>query len=147
MTTAIGTSTGTVQGAVVAKIRANAQFMAIAQGLGIFDQASVPVGQALPYCTIGDAVETPANCMGTVSARGYECITTIHAWSQSRGFKSVQAMIGVITTLLTDRQPLALSGGQTHTGTWSLGSTAMEDPDGVTQHTVARYLFRVREDL
>lgn len=145
MSTAIGTATGTVQAAAVTKIRASAQFTAISQG--IFDQAAVPVGQALPYCTIGDAVETPADCMGTVSARGYECITTIHAWSQARGFKSVQAMIGVITAILTDRQPLALASGQTHTGTWSLGSTAMEDPDGVTQHSVARYLFRVREDL
>jgi len=136
-----------VQGAAVAKIRANTQFTAIAQGLGLFDQASVPVGQALPYCTIGDAVETSANCMGTVSARGYECITTIHAWSQTRGFKTVQAMLGIITAILTDRQPLVLAGGQTHTGTWFLGSTAVQDPDGVTQHSVARYLFRVREDL
>ena len=145
MSTAIGTATGTVQAAAVTKIRASAQFTALSQG--IFDQAAVPVGQALPYCTIGDAVETPINAMGTVLARGYECITTIHAWSQSRGFKTVQAMIGAITVILTDRQPLVLAGGQIHTGTWSLGSTAVEDPDGVTQHGIARYVFRVYENL
>lgn len=145
MTTAIGTATSPVQGASVTRLRGDATFAAMVQGLGVFDQASVPVGQALPYVSLGDAIETPMNSMGSVCARGYECILTFHIWSQSRGFKVVQGIMGRIIVLLT-RQPLVLPG-QSHVGTWFLSSNAVQDPDGVTQHIVLRLVFRVQEDL
>ncbi len=141
--TAIGTATGTVQTAFYTRLTGDATLMAILKG--VFDASSVPQPQIFPFVTIGETYESPMDCMGTVNARGYDGIYTLHGWSQTRGFKQLQSILGSLTRLL-HRQSLVLSA-QVHVGTWFDTANFVQDPDGISQHLVARYHLFSQENL
>jgi len=113
---------------------------------GVFDESAVPENQPFPYLTLGGVIETQADTMGTVNARGYDDIYTINGWSQTRGYQQLQTMLGRMNAALLPRKTLILPG-QAHVGTWYVNALFLEDPDGITQHLVARYRIFSQENL
>lgn len=100
-------------------------------GIHIFDD--VPQRARFPYVTIGD-IET--RDWDTQTSSGHEHIITLHVWSNHRGRKQVQTIIGEIDDALDD-QALPLQDHQLinlHVIFWS----ALRDLDGDAYHGIIR---------
>jgi len=138
---AVGTAISIVQVALSSKLSGDSTLMALVSI--IRDQASVAQNQVFPYITIGDIVETQDD---TLSTRQYDQDCTLHIWTQSSGFKQAQGILARCNVLL-HRQPLTLSGSQTHVATWYRDAIPLADPDGITQHLVVHYRLIVEEAI
>ncbi len=139
--TAVGTSTDIVQTAIYAKLTSDTTFMGLVTG--VFDWADVPENQPFPYVTLGDITELQDD---TMSSRVYDGVYTPHIWTQSTGMKRAKTILARMNQLL-HKQPLTLTFGQIHVGTWYLTVILTEDPDGITQHGVPRYRILTEEAI
>lgn len=124
-----------VQTAVYDRLTGDATLMAVAAA--VHDQ--VPENATFPYLTIG---EDTAVDFGTKSEPGQELTLTLHAWSRAHGRKQVKDILARVHALLHE-QPLTVAGF-THVLTRFLSTETFRDPDGLTQHGVARYRILVQ---
>lgn len=120
-----------VQGAMYARIRADATLNA-AIGGRVYDE--VPEGAVYPYVVIGDGVETPDNEVAAFASR---VAATLHVWSAYRGFRQALDIADHLIRVF-DRQPLAVPGRDLvavrHEQTITL-----RDPDSDVRHVVVRF--------
>lgn len=118
----------------------NAIFSALANHAGVVSELGgpriyddVPQRSHYPYITFGD-IQT--RNWDTQTSHGHEHIVTLHVWSDHRGRKQVNAIIGEIDAAL-DGQELTLSNHSLvnlHITFWS----AMRDLDGEKYHGLVR---------
>ena len=121
-----------LQGAIVARLKADSPLTALAQGR-VYDQPPSPV--VYPYVTIGEAqtLRDDATCVS--GARVY---LTLHAWSTQVGFPEVKRIADAVVeslhlapiTLPTNRL-ISIMHRQTRT---------FRDSDGLTSHAVIEFV-------
>lgn len=104
---------------------------------GVFDE--VPEGTAMPYVTIGEALEQPA---GAHDRYGRETVLTLHVWTDTRGFARATEITSRLVSLL-DHQPLTISGHH-HVVTRYEFSQTLRDPEPHVRHIPIR--FRVETE-
>jgi len=119
-----------VQTAVYDRLTGDPTLMALVDAVN--DQ--VPENAAFPYVAIG---EDTAVDFGTKSEPGQELTLTLHAWSRAHGRKQVKDILARVHALLHE-QALPVSGFS-HVLTRFAFTETFRDPDGLTQHGVARY--------
>lgn len=120
-----------LQSAIYSALENHAGLSALLGGARIFDD--VPQRAHFPYVTFGD-IET--SDWDTQTSNGHEHIVTLHVWSDHRGRKQVNRIIGEIDAALDD-QDLALSDHilvNLHITFWS----ALRDLDGDKYHGLIR---------
>ena len=100
-------------------------------GPNVFDD--VPQRTKFPYVTLGD-IET--RDWDTQTSVGHEHIITLHIWSNHRGRKEVQTIIGEIDDALDDENLILQNHTliNLHVVFWS----AMRDLDGDVYHGIIR---------
>jgi hypothetical protein len=140
---AVGSAVATVQAAIYAKFTGDAELMALLAEDGVRDQADVPEDQAFPYITLGDIQEYTND---TFTEREYELHVYPHIWTQEKSSKPAQTILARMIKLL-HRQPLSLTDGQRHIGTWYKDNQPLQDQDGISQHIVPYFLVLAEEDL
>ncbi|NNH56910.1 DUF3168 domain-containing protein [Rhizobium laguerreae] len=121
-----------LQGALVARLKADAPLTALAQGR-VYDQPPSPV--VYPYVTIGEAqtLRDDATCVS-----GSQVYLTLHAWSTQVGFPEVRKVADAVVeslhlapiTLPTNRL-ISIMHRQTRT---------FRDADGLTSHAVIEFV-------
>ena len=127
------TSLGELQTAIYTRLTNDATLAGVITG--VFDFANVPLNQAFPYVTIGDATEAPNNTLGR---RGYDTTLTLHIWSKYKGFKECQTILARMNYLL-DQNVLPLAS-QTSVSMMYDFSQTMNDPNDQTiRHMPVRY--------
>jgi len=120
-----------LQAAIYGALTGHAGTIAALGGAKIYDD--VPQASSFPYVTIGD-IET--RDWDTQTSVGHEHIVTLHIWSNHRGRKQVQTIIGEIDEVLDDRN-LPLQNHQLvnlHVIFWS----ALRDVEGHAYHGIVR---------
>jgi len=131
-----GSAMAAVQAAVYSKLTADVG----AGGLlnvtspmitGVFDE--VPDGQSFPYIVIGDQNEAS---FSTMAKDGGVLLITLHIWSQAKGFREAELVLGRANYLLDGALVIT---GYAHVGTVYEGADTLRDPDGITRHIAARY--------
>ena len=127
----MNSSLGPFQQAVYERLSTDANLSA--KITGVFD--FVPEGQAYPYVAIGQDTATGDDTFTTV---GQQVTTTLHTWSQYKGYSEVKEIHALILQALT--APLVVSG-------WTClflmvdMENVIRDPDGITRHGVIRLRF------
>jgi hypothetical protein len=111
---------GPVQDAVIALLRADAELMALIQG--VFDW--VKEKQPYPYVVIGESVETPDN---THDSHGSQTLLVLHVWSQYRGYSQARTIASRLRALLEHR-PLTITGHR-HVATYFVSAQTLTDPE------------------
>ena len=119
-----------VQTAIHARLTGDATLMATLDA--VHDQ--VPENAAFPYLTIG---EDTASDFGTKTEQGQSLTLSLHAWSRAHGRRQVKDILARVHALLHE-QALTVAGF-THVMTRFEFTQTFRDPDGLTQHGVARY--------
>lgn len=128
-----------IQVAMVAKIKADTQIMAIITGA--FDFAVVPVNQAFPYVALGDTTETDDSVLADI---GYDTTMTLHIWSKYPGFKEARTILGHLNRLFNHKS-LTLSS-QHCVGIWYEFAQPLNDPnDNTLRHMPVRYRIKTQE--
>lgn len=128
-----------IQVALVSRLKNDTALMALITG--VFDFASVPVGQAFPYVTLGDSTETDDSVLSDI---GYDTTQTLHIWSKYLGFKEARGILRNLNRLL-NHQTLTLSS-QHCVGIWYEFSQPLNDPDDNTlRHMPVRYRIKTQE--
>lgn len=106
---------------------------------GIFDY--VPRKQALPYITVGEAVETDWSAK---DFSGREHRLSVHVWSGYRGMAEAKDLLGLVDEAL-EHMPAALDGHRLVSLRF-LSARVMVDAEEEVRHGVADYRARtVRE--
>jgi len=127
----VNSSLGAFQVALYERLSADANLSA--KVTGVFD--FVPEGQAYPYVTLGQDTATGDDTFTTV---GQQVTTTLHTWSQYKGYSEVKSIHALILQAMTT--PLVVSAW-----TCALLMVDMEhvipDPDGITRHGVLRLRY------
>jgi len=127
----VNSSLGVFQTALYDRLSKDANLSAKVKG--VFD--FVPEGQPYPYVAIGQDTGTDDSTFTTV---GQQVTTTLHTWSQYKGYSEVKAIHALILQTLT--VPLAVTG-------WTCAFLMVDmdhvipDPDGITRHGVLRVRF------
>jgi hypothetical protein len=124
-----------LQTAIYQRLTGDATLMATLAG--VHDQ--VPEEAAFPYVTLG---EDTAVDLGTKSEPGQDITVTLHAWSRARGRREVKEILARIYDLMHE-QALTVAGFSHVLTRFAFGAT-FRDPDGLTQHGVARYRIVVQ---
>ena len=121
-----------LQAAAYARAVDDAQLQALCHGA--FDD--VPEDVPMPYATLGEAIETPAD---THDCYGADVTVVWHVWSQQRGMLEANQIGGRLTELF-DRYRLPVDG---HTVVLArhLQSTPMRDPNPRIRHVVVRFRY------
>ena len=96
-----GTATGAVQAAVFTRINVGS----VTTQATVYDEPTE--GLAFDYVLIGEAVELADNRMG--GKVGKDIRFMLHAWTDKRGFKSLQAIARAVDALL-DNYELTVTG-------------------------------------
>lgn len=109
-----------LQDAVLALLKADADLMALAQG--VFDW--VKEGQAYPYIVIGEAIETPDN---SHDSHGSNTVITLHVWSKYRGYAQALTIAARLRALLEHRR-LTIAGHR-HVATYYVSQQTITDPE------------------
>ncbi|MFQ5954710.1 MAG: DUF3168 domain-containing protein [Kiloniellales bacterium] len=123
-------ASGAVQTAIYDRLTGDATLMGMVKA--VHDQ--VPEDAKFPYVTIGDDTATDFD---TKTETGQELTLTLHAWSRAHGRKEVKDILARIYALLHE-QALTITGF-THVLARFEFTQTFRDPDGLTQHGVARY--------
>ena len=121
-----------LQQSVFARVTTDSALLALLGGPRLYDD--VPQAADFPYLTLGQSL---ARDWSTGSEDGDEHILTLHVWSQAKGKREAQEIMGALRTALHD-QPLALSGHRL-VNLRHEHSEARRDPDGETYHGITRY--------
>jgi len=138
--TIVGSALSPIQAAIGAKLTDDATLMALITG--VFDFRGIPVDQAFPYITIGEATETEDS---TFDTPGYEDTFTLHIWSIQPGTQECQQILANLNRLL-NHQPLTLAG-MSHVGTWYDLAWTLDDPaDTRITHMPVRYRIGAGEN-
>ncbi|MBA1345981.1 DUF3168 domain-containing protein [Rhizobium sp. WYCCWR 11146] len=121
-----------LQGALVARLKADSPLTALVQGR-VYDQPPSPV--VYPYVTLGEAqtLRDDATCVS-----GAQVYLTLHAWSTKPGLPEVKAIADAVVeslhmapiTLPTNRL-ISIMHRQTRT---------FRDADGLTSHAVIEFV-------
>lgn len=111
---------GPVQDAVLAVLKADAELMALVQG--VFDW--VKEKQPYPYVVLGESIETPDN---THDSHGSNTVLTLHVWSQHRGYHQARTIASRLRSLLEHRT-LTIAGHR-HVATYFVSQQALTDPE------------------
>jgi hypothetical protein len=111
---------GPVQAAVLALLKADAELMALIQG--VFDW--VAEKQPYPYVVLGESVETPDN---SHDSHGSQTVITLHVWSQYRGYHQARVIASRLRALLEHR-PLTIAGHR-HVATYFVSQQTLTDPE------------------
>ncbi len=107
---------------------------------GLFDE--VAEDQAFDYMSFGPTQELPDPYLA--KQRAYIVILQLDIWSRKPGFKTAQAALARVNTLI-DEQPLTLATLK-HNGTWYNGSQQLRDNDEfATRHIAAKYKIEAQE--
>ncbi|MGO6835023.1 DUF3168 domain-containing protein [Rhizobium ruizarguesonis] len=128
-----------LQGALVARLKADAPLTVLVQGR-VYDQPPSPV--VYPYVTIGEAqtLRDDATCVS-----GAQIYLTLHAWSTQVGFPEVRKVADAVVeslhlapiTLPTNRL-ISIMHRQTRT---------FRDADGLTSHAVIEFVANTEKPL
>ncbi|MFF0919097.1 DUF3168 domain-containing protein [Rhizobium leguminosarum] len=128
-----------LQGALVARLKADVPLTALVQGR-VYDQPPSPV--VYPYVTTGEAqtLRDDATCVS-----GGQVYLTLHAWSQAVGFPEVKRIADAVVeslhlapiTLPTNRL-ISIMHRQTRT---------FRDSDGLTSHAVIEFVANTEKPL
>lgn len=127
----MNSSLGDFQTAVYDRLSTDANLSAAITG--VFD--FVPEGQAYPYVTLGENTATDDSTFTTV---GQEVTTTLHTWSQYKGFSEVKNIHSLILKAMT--ASLTVSGWTCAFLMLDMENT-LRDPDGITRHGVIRLRY------
>ncbi|MCZ4604994.1 DUF3168 domain-containing protein [Streptomyces sp. Lzd4kr] len=111
---------GAIQDAVLALLQADAELMALVQG--VFDW--VEEKQPYPYVVLGESVETPDN---SHDSHGSNTVITLHVWSQYRGYHQARTIATRLRALLEHR-PLTIVGHR-HVATYFVSQQTLTDPE------------------
>lgn len=109
-----------LQDAVLALLKADAELMALIQG--VFDGAKE--GQPYDYIVIGEAIETPDN---SHDSHGSNTVITLHVWSKHRGYRPALLIASRLRALLEHR-PLTIAGHR-HVATYYVSQQTITDPE------------------
>jgi hypothetical protein len=108
--------------------------MTLAGLAGVYD--NVPEAVAYPYIVIGEGIETPANAHNEFGSR---VSTTLHVFSEYRGYLEANTIVDRIMTLL-DHENITIDGRDLvairHEQT-----VLMHDSDPDVRHAVIRFSF------
>lgn len=129
-----------LQGAIVARLNADATLMALANG--VYD---IPPGTAFAtpkegYVTIGEGqtIRDDATCIS-----GEQVFLTMHAWSRKVGYPAVKQMADAVVESL-HLAPLVLDTNRL-ISIMHRQTRFMRDPDGLTSHAVIEFLARTEK--
>ncbi|PJR11554.1 DUF3168 domain-containing protein [Sinorhizobium meliloti] len=131
-----------LQGAIVARLKANAAVMELANG--IYDQPP-DTAFATPkesYVTIGEAqfLRDDATCIS-----GGEVYLTMHAWSRKVGFPAANQIADAVVESL-HLAPLTLATNRL-ISIMHRQTRVFRDPDGLTSHAVIDFVANVEKPL
>lgn len=125
-----------LQGAIVARLRADADVKDIAKGV----HERIPENASFPYVSMGpsQALSEDADCI-----IGFEITMQIDAWSRAFGFpevsrlaEAVRAALHDVDLQLTDNALVYLRHRQTR---------IFRDPDGLTNHAAIEFVALVEQ--
>jgi Protein of unknown function (DUF3168) len=128
----MSSSSWALQQSIFAKLTSDAPLLALLGAPRLYDD--VPQGADFPYLTFGQSL---VRDWSTGTEDGNEHVLTLHVWSQARGKKETQEIMGALRTALHD-QSLTLSGHRL-INLRHEHSEARRDPDGETIHGIVRY--------
>ena len=132
MGTLTGSGRDALAKAVYAALTGNANLMTLITG--VYDH--VPESTDFPYVGLGDITENEA---GVFDHDYWDCTVTIHAWSNVRGDRELNAILKQINLAL-DRVTLSLADGSIPYIKYTTANVLPEPGPGVTtRHLVARY--------
>ncbi|MFC8494710.1 DUF3168 domain-containing protein [Streptomyces sp. NPDC057235] len=121
-----------VQSAVYARLTSDPQLSGAVSG--VYDY--VPEKTPYPFVSIGEAIETPDNTLGSL---GRETVITLHVWTRARGHSPGLGIAARITELL-DHQPLTITGAHHVATRYEFSQTLIDpEPPGDIRHVVLRY--------
>ncbi|WP_376742181.1 DUF3168 domain-containing protein [Ensifer canadensis] len=128
-----------LQGAIVARLKADAGFQ-LAAGGRIYDEP--PDNAVFPYATIGEAqfVRDDATCVS-----GGDVFLTMHAWSRAVGYPEVRRVADTISEAL-HLAPLTLPTNHL-VSLLHRTTRAFRDPDGKTSHAVINLVASVHKPI
>jgi hypothetical protein len=129
-----------LQGAIVARLKADAAVMALANG--VYDQPP-DTAFATPkesYVTIGEAqfLRDDATCVN-----GGEVYLTMHAWSRKVGFPVAKQLADAVAESL-HLAPLTLATNRL-ISIMHRQTRVFRDPDGLTSHAVIDFVANVEK--
>mgnify|MGYP001301197254 CR=1 FL=1 len=102
--------------------------------VGVFD-GEAPEGTPRPYILIGDAFEVPDNAHGVF---GRQTVTTLHVWSDYRGWREATAIVDRVCALL-DHQPLTIPGHQHIVTRFEFSQTLIDADRPDLRHVPVRF--------
>lgn len=126
-----------LQGAVVARLKADATVSALISGR-VYDQPPTPV--TYPYFSIGETqfLRDDATCI-----KGGRVYLTMHAWSQAVGYPEAKRIADAVTDSL-HQAPITLATN--HLISISHRQTRVfRDADGLTSHAVIEFVAYVEK--
>ncbi|MXN45921.1 DUF3168 domain-containing protein [Shinella kummerowiae] len=128
-----------LQGAIVARLKADAAFLQVAGGR-IYDDP--PDNAVFPYATIGEAqfIRDDATCIS-----GGDVYLTMHAWSRAVGYPEVRRVADAVAESL-HLAPLALPTNHL-VSIMHRQTRVFRDPDGLTSHAVIDFAASVHKPL
>jgi len=106
----------------------------------VFD--TVTPDSPLPYIVIGDTSAVPNNTKDNV---GEYLTTTIHVWSDKKGFKEVKEIRNEVERLLTQGKA-TLEGGKKISNAVVVYKDAFTDSDGMKKHGILRLEYWVYDN-
>lgn len=108
----------------------------------VFDQVPSKPPAEFPYVTIGDDQVIGDDDDGC--AEGSEIIARVHGWSRAVGYPQVKAIAGAIRA--------AVMGGTLTLPGFTIvvrefvQTQFLQDPDGLTRHSVTEFRFLIQHD-
>jgi hypothetical protein len=102
--------------------------------VGVFD-GEAPEGTPRPYILIGDALEVPDNAHGVF---GRQTVTTLHVWSDYRGWREANRIADAVIGLL-DHRPLVVPGWRHVVTRFEFVQTLMDPDRPDLRHTPVRF--------
>ena len=124
------TPLGPIQEAVYGVLTGDVTLMGLVTG--VFDE--VPEGAAMPYVTLGEALEQPDNSHDRF---GRQTVLTMHVWVDTRGFSKATDIVERLVALL-DHQPLTIAGHH-HVVTRYEFAQTLRDPNPRIRHIPIRF--------
>lgn len=124
-----------LQGAIVAALKGNAVGVADR----VYDEA--PTAPTFPYVTVGDdqVIGDDDEC-----GDNSEVFVRIHGWSRATGYPEVKAIAALIRSTVKGAT-FALTGF-TVVVTEFQQTQFLQDPDGLTRHSVTEFRFLITHD-
>jgi hypothetical protein len=127
-----GYAAGALQRALYARLAGDP--VLVAAGCGVWDD--VPEDAAMPYLTLGEAVEVPSS---SHDRPGRQVLVTLHVWSRYRGMAEANAVAGRVVELLDHQQRQIPVAGHHLVAFRFVDAVPQRDPDPLIRHVPVRF--------